>query len=206
MKKFCLFFVSVLALSILAGCASAPKVSRNSTDTSADLSGYWNAKDVKVVCDALINECINSPRVAQTLAQIQRDKKRNPLVIVGRFANESTEHLDTSIISKTLETSIFNSGLLDFVADSGNREDLRTERSDQDDWGSGETSGNDLDSELGADFMLSGTVKIVVDEAGGKSTRTYYVDANMTNIRTNARMWMGQQTTAKAIKRSKYKL
>lgn len=203
-QKVLFLFVS---FAFLSSCSSTPKVSRVDAGTQVDLSGYWNDSDVRIVCDALINDCINSPRVAQAIAQISREKGRNPLVIVGKFKNDSDEHLDTSVISKTMEVAIFNSGKIDFVADRGDRDALRTERYDQDDWGAGETSGNDLDNEAGADFMLTGSVKTVVDQAGGQSVRTYFVDAAMTNIRTNARMWMGQNSgVKKVIKRPKNKL
>jgi len=199
--------VLAVAILFLASCSSTPKVSRVDANTQIDLSGYWNDNDVRIVCESLISECLNAPRVAQAVAQIQKDKGRNPLVIVGTFRNESSEPVDMSIISKVMETTIFNSGVLDFVADSADRDALRSERADQDDWGAGETSGNDTDNEMGADFMLSGSVKTVIDRAGNQSVRAYFVDANLTNIRANTRLWMGQNgEIKKVIARPKAKL
>ena len=125
--------------------------------------------------------------------------KRNPQVIIGRFKNDSSEHIDTEIISKIMEVEIFNTGILDFVAGGDTRSELRSERSDQDDWGARENSGSDLLGEIAADFMLTGTVKTIIDKAGNQTVRTYFVDAAMTNISTNARMWMGQNSSIKKI-------
>ena len=125
--------------------------------------------------------------------------KRNPQVIIGRFKNDSSEHIDTEIISKIMEVEIFNTGILDFVAGGDTRSELRAERSDQDDWGARENSGSDLLGETAADFMLTGTVKTIIDKAGNQTVRTYFVDAAMTNISTNARMWMGQNSSIKKI-------
>jgi hypothetical protein len=197
MKKL-VFRVLVLTpflVMALAACSSAPKVTRVDAGTQTDLSGYWNDTDVRIVCQALIDECLASPRVAQTSAQLGR----NPKVIVGSFKNESNEHMDTSVISKMMEVTIFNSGVMDFVAGGAGREELRGERADQDDWGSREAGGTDLLNEEAADFMFTGTVKTVIDKAGNQTVRTYFVSAEMTNISTNARMWMGQNSEIKKI-------
>jgi hypothetical protein len=195
MKKIIICVLSLALALAMAACSSAPKVTRVDAGTQTDLSGYWNDTDVRIVCQALIGECLVSPRVAQTIAQLGR----TPKVIVGSFRNESNEHMDTSVISKTMEVEIFNSGVMDFIAGGAGREELRGERSDQDDWGSREAGGTDLLSEEAADFMLTGTVKTVLDKSGNMTVRTYFVSAEMSNISTNARMWMGQNNEIKKI-------
>ncbi|MDR0301494.1 MAG: penicillin-binding protein activator LpoB [Treponema sp.] len=201
MKKT-VFLVSIIIL-LLAGCASATKVTRIDSNTQTDLSGYWNDKDVRIVCESLINDCLLSPRVNQTLRAMGN---KTPTVIVGSFRNESSEHIDTAIITSIMETTIFNTGRMDFVAGGAAREALRAERQDQQGNASEETAAA-LAKETGADFMLIGTVRTIVDKAGNKSVRTYFVNAEMTSIETNQRMWMGQNTEIKKeIVRPKNKL
>jgi hypothetical protein len=97
-----------------------------------------------------------------------------------------------------METVIFNSGRADFVAGGAVREELRTERQDQQSNAS-ELTAAALGNETGADFLLTGSVKTIVDRAGNTSTRTYFVNAEMTNIETNARMWMDQNSEIKKV-------
>jgi PBP1b-binding outer membrane lipoprotein LpoB len=194
MKNKVLLCMAAAAV-LFTSCSSAPKVARVDAGTQTDLSGLWNDGDVRIVCKDLIKQCIESPRVSQAIKQMNR----NPLVVIGRFKNDSSEHIDTEIISKVMEVEIFNTGILDFVAGGDTRDELRAERADQDDWGARENSGSDLLGESGADFMLTGTVKTVIDKAGNQTVRTYFVSAEMTNISTNARMWMGQNTEIKKI-------
>ena len=197
------FFAMVAVISVLAfsACASS-SVKRVDSDKQIDLSGYWNDTDVKIVCEALIKDCLNSPRVDQAI----KAKKKTPVVLVGRFRNESDEHIDTSIISSIMEVTIFNSGKLDFVAGGKTRDELRAERQDQQSNAS-EATAAALAKETGADFMLTGTVRTIIDKADNKTVRTYFVSAEMTNIETNARMWMGQNSEIKkVITRSKAKL
>jgi TolB-like protein len=168
-----------------------------------DLSGYWNAIDVKIVCETLINDCLSNARVAQ---EIRAMGNKKPMVIVGRFRNESDEQIDTAIISSIMETVIFNSGRLDFVAGGSTRDDIRAERQDQQGYSSEETAAA-LGREIGADFILTGSVRTIVDREGNKTARTYFVTAELTNIETNARMWLGQNNEiTKVIVRPKNRL
>jgi uncharacterized protein (TIGR02722 family) len=191
MKKIAL---CVAVAVVLSACSSVPKVQRIDAATQVDLSGYWNDSDVRIVCDTLIQDCINSARVMQAIAA----KGGIPTVLVGSFKNDSSEHIDTEIISKTMETVIFNSGRLDFVAGGFVREELRAERADQQLNASEETAAK-LGAEIGADFLMTGSVKTVIDKAGNQEVRTYWVYAEMTNVSTNARMWMGENNEIKKL-------
>ncbi|MDR0640008.1 MAG: penicillin-binding protein activator LpoB [Spirochaetaceae bacterium] len=193
MKKIALC-AAFAAMVVLGGCSSVPKVQRVDAATQVDLSGYWNDSDVRIVCESLIRDCINSARVAQAIGA----KGGIPVVLVGTFKNDSSEHIDTEVISKTMETAIFNSGRLDFVAGGFVREELRAERADQQ-LNASEATAAKLGAETGADFLLTGSVKTVIDKAGNQEVRTYWVYAEMTNISTNARMWMGENSEIKKV-------
>jgi uncharacterized protein (TIGR02722 family) len=195
MKKNPVIFISAIALALfLAACSSNPKVTRVDSDTQIDLSGYWNDTDVRIVCDSLIKDCLDSPRVTQSIARLGR----LPVVLVGSFKNDSDEHIDTSILSSTMEVAIFNSGKADFVAGGNTREELRAERQDQQSNAS-ETSARALGNETGADFLLTGSVKTIVDRAGNTAVRTYFVNAELSDIETNTRMWMDQNSEIKKV-------
>ena len=182
--------------ALFASCSSDPRVTRVDARAQTDLSGYWNDTDVRIVCETLINDCLSSPRVAQAIAA--KGGGRLPVVLVGSFRNESSEHIDTAIISSTMEVTIFNSGKLDFVAGGGTRLELREERQDQQ-TNASEATASALANETGADFLLTGTVRTIVDRAGNQTVRTYFVYAEMTNIETNMRMWMAQNSDIKKV-------
>ncbi|MFP3041140.1 penicillin-binding protein activator LpoB [Treponema primitia] len=186
-------FLGAIVLSI-ASCSSSPTVTRVDASTQTDLSGYWNDTDVRIVCDSLIRDCLDSPRVTAEIAR----RGRLPTIMVGSFKNDSDEHIDTSIISSTMEIAIFNSGKADFVAGGNTRNELRAERQDQQ-GNASESTAAALSNETGADFLLTGAVKTIIDRAGGTSTRTYFVSAEMTNIETNARIWMDQNSEIKKV-------
>jgi PBP1b-binding outer membrane lipoprotein LpoB len=187
-------FILLCAVFFILSACSSTNVKRVDADKQIDLSGYWNDTDVRIVCEALINDCLRSQRVDQEI----RANSRTPMVIVGRFRNESDEHINTDIISSTMEVTIFNSGKLDFVAGGDVRDDIRAERMDQQSNASAETMAR-LRNETGADFMLTGTVRTIVDREANQTVRTYFVTAELTSIETNQRLWMGQNSEIKKL-------
>lgn len=201
MKKFAFLFAAVFAGLIMVSCGST-KVSRVDSDEVIDLDGYWNESDVRIVCDSLIEECISSPRIAKFEGQ----QGRAPVVIIDSIRNQSSEHIDTSIVEKKFQTAIINSGVMEFVSSSTERQALREEKADQADHSTYDTA-KEMDQETGADFMLKGSVKTIVQSAGDKTVRTYYVYAELHDIRTNKIVWMAENDSIKkVIKRQKAKL
>ena len=182
-----------LLIAALAGCAT-PKVERIDAETVTDLSGYWNDTDVRLVADTLIKECTNAPAISN----YTRTKGKFPVVIVGTFKNQSDEHIDTSILVKKFEAALVNSGKVDFVASASERGELRQERKEQQDWSNEETAKR-LANETGADFMLIGAVKTIVDMNDKKSSRTYYVTAELIDIESNRKLWIGENSEIKKL-------
>jgi uncharacterized protein (TIGR02722 family) len=193
MKKFLSVVGAVFFL--LVSCVSGPSVNRVDPNTQTDISGFWNDTDVKIVCESLMNDCLNSPRVSQAIAAM---RGKTPMILVGTFKNNSMEHIDTSIIISRMETIIFNSGKMDFVAGGRIRDELRAERQDQLYYASEETAAS-LANETGADFMLFGSVKAIVEKSGNQTVRTYFVNAEMTNLETNQRIWIGENSEIKKV-------
>lgn len=198
---FSLILVLVCTLLVFTSCAST-KVERVSTDTVTDLSGYWNDTDVRIVADSLIADCVNAPAITNYV----RTNGKLPVVIVGTFRNDSDEHIDTSILTKKFETALINSGKVDFVASASERDELRTEREEQQSWASEETAKR-LANETGADFMLIGSVKTMVDQANSTASRTYWVYAELIDIESNRKLWIGENSEIKKIiKRSNVRM
>ena len=199
MRKVLIFIMACFLVLALGTCSGNPRVKRVSADKQIDLSGRWNDTDVRMVCESLIKDCLASPQVARFIDQYaSQNGGRRPACLVGTFRNDSSEHIDTSIITITMESTIVNSGKLDFVAGGDTRQELREERQDQQINASEETAAA-LGYETGARLMLTGSVKSIVDQAGRTSVRSYFVNAELTNVETNARLWMGSNNEIKKV-------
>jgi PBP1b-binding outer membrane lipoprotein LpoB len=195
MNKKILFPVLCVVILVLGGCASNPKVSRVDASTVVDLSGYWNDTDVRIVCDSLIKDCLDSPRMNMALAQMGR----TPIFLVGPFRNETDEHsVKPEIIANIMERAIFNSGRADFVDGGVSREALRAERLDQQ-GNASEATAKALGNETGADFLLTGSVNTMVDRAGNTTVRVYFVEARLVDLETNRLLWTGENSEIKKV-------
>lgn len=194
MKKTSIIAIAMMLIVVLSSCVSTTgtQVNRIDARTQTDLSGYWNDTDVRIIADTLVQECVNAPSIVNFIRQYQRP----PVVILGSFRNQSDEHLDTSILAKKFEIALVNSGKVDFVASSMEREELRDERENQQEW-SNEFSAKALANEVAADFMLIGAVKTIVDSSGADFTRTYFVTAELINIEKNTKVWLGENSSIK---------
>lgn len=198
MAKQILTIAAVSAALIFSSCASN-NVSRVSSETVTDLSGYWNDTDVRLVAGEIIDGCLASPRIA---LYPSRHGGKLPVVIVGSYRNKSDEHIDTEILTKKLEAALVNSGKVEFVASSAERNELRAERIDQQ-TNASESTAKSLGNETGADFMLQGSVKTIVDSDGKTMARSYFVTTEMIDIETNKKIWMDDNSSIKkVIKRS----
>jgi PBP1b-binding outer membrane lipoprotein LpoB len=207
MKKRLLNVVcGLMVFVMLAACSSSPRVNRVDADSQVDLSGEWNDTDVRLACESLVADCLKNPRVVSFIEQYAAEHKGAlPTVIVGGFSNKSSEHIDKNLISRGMERALINSGRLEFVAGGETRQELRTERQDQLANASDDTIPS-LGNETAAIFMLTGSVESIVKKVDNVTSRYYSVSAELTNIETTSRWWMGLNEINTVIHQSKARI
>jgi len=132
-------------------------------------------------------------------------KGKKPVVIVGKIRNKSSEHIAIETFTKDLERELINSGKVRFVASSTERDQVRAERKDQQDFASSE-SFKKFYKELGADFLLSGVINSINDSYDGSEVKYYQIDLQLINIETNEKVWIGDKKIKKYIGKDKYSM
>lgn len=192
--KGILIFIMFTAIFSCAG----PKVSRVGTDTVTDLSGRWNDTDSRLVAEEMVKDALSRPWIEN----YSRKFGKQPTVIVGTVLNRSHEHINVQTFTKDLERELTNSGRVQFVAARGEREELREERVDQAQHAADETV-KGPGKEIGADYMLKGTINTILDEAKGTKVIFYQVDLELIDIGKNIKVWFGQKKIKKVIERSR---
>ena len=190
-----LFIFSVIVL--LVACAVGPKVERVKVDQDIELSGRWNDTDSRLVAEEMIRDCLFRPWLSNFKS---RHNGQIPSVIVGQVRNRSHEHINVQTFIKNLERALINSGQVQFVASSGERRQLREERSDMAEHSSDETM-KGPGQEVGADFMLIGGINSILDEIRGKSVIYYQVNLELISLENNVKAWIGEKQIKKFIER-----
>ena len=193
MKKW---VFALLVVQFVFGCS--PRSKRVETNLVKDVGGGWNDTDAQMVAAEMINDCLNAGWYNKTLLKLGKE----PVVIVGTVSNNSMEHINTDVFVEEIQRALINSGKVEFVASKSERGEVRTERLEQDEFASEETR-KAFGKEIGADFMLSGTLNSVVDKSGKKALVFYQVNMKLINLETNQIVWNGQKQIKKYVKRSK---
>lgn len=191
--------VAIVAMIMLGGCAST-SVERVDVDKTIDLSGRWNDTDSRLVSEEMIRDVMNRSWIG---IHRQENNGKTPSVIMGTVRNRSDEHINTQTFVKNLERALVNSGEVDLVADSGQREEVRTERLDQASHASEETA-KEEGREMGADFMLQGAINTITDRVDGEQVKYYQVNLELIHMETHKKVWLGEKKIKKMVKQKKF--
>ncbi len=199
-KRITALMLVVLAAAVLGGCSGGKQVSRVAVDEQIDLSGQWNDTDSQLVSKALIDQAMATPWVEDFLAE----QGRKPSVIIGQVANKTSEHIPVRTFIADLERQFVNGGRVEVVVSSTERDQIRDERADQQQFSSPETM-KQWGREKGADFMFIGEINMIVDSEEGEQVKYYQVDCYLVDLQDNTKVWAGFEKIKKYISRSKYK-
>lgn len=195
MKKV-LTRLAMMTLVVLTLVNCNRKVSRIDTDKQTDLSGRWNDTDARLTAEELVSEILGSPWLTDFY---QKNSGERPVVIVGLVRNKSHEHIEAEPFIKEIEKAFIQSGRVRLVQGGAKRDEIRAERADQQDNASLSTM-KKWGLEVGADFMLQGSINSIVDQYKRKKTTYYQVDAELSHMQTNEVVWIGDKKIKKFIK------
>jgi len=188
-----LLFAMIAVFSV--SCANR-KVQRVDPNETIDLSGRWNDTDSKMTANAMIEQVLTGPWLANHLRE---NNSERPVVIVGMVRNKSHEHITTETFCKDLEKSFITSQKVRLVQGGEMRDELRNERADQQEFSSQSTM-KQWGLEVGADYMLQGVLNSTVDEYKKEKVVEYQIDLQLTNMETNEVVWIGDKKIKKYIK------
>ena len=185
--------LTVTALFFLAACSH--KVSRIDPAETPDINGSWNNTDSRLTAEQMINESLTDKWLSEHL----QAKGKKPVVIVGFVSNKSHEHIEAETFMNDLEKSFITTSKVGLVQSGKKREEMRTEKADQQTNSSASTM-KKFGLEKGADYILQGSINSIVDSYKRKKTVTYQIDLELTNIETNEVVWIGDKKIAKYVK------
>lgn len=187
-----------LAVLLLTGCAQETRITRVDSGVVTDLSGRWNDTDSRIVAESMVKEALEYP----WLNNFSSSKRRQPVVVVGTIQNSSHEHINVNTFVTDLQRELTNSQKVTFVAGKGDREELRTERKEQAMYAREDTQ-KAPGKEIGADYMMKGTIATILDEAEGTKAVFYQIDLQMVDLESNAKVWYGQKKIKKVIEKKR---
>jgi len=187
---------TVLAIAFVP-VACGKKVTRIDPASVTDLSGRWNDTDSRLVANELIRESLASP---WAMRHAEASGGEPPAIIIGTFDNQTMEHIPVGTFVRDLERALINSGTVRVVASRDERAEIREERRDQQENARPDTRAR-MAQELGARYMMQGTIQAIQDEEGSDRVVFYQVDATMIDLESNLKVWTGQHKIKKLIQK-----
>jgi penicillin-binding protein activator len=188
--------IILLAAVLFFMQCSSREVTRIDENSQTDISGRWNDTDSRLVSQEMISDALSR----NWITEFVEANSHKPVLIVGLIKNKTHEIISTDTFIKDMEREFINSGKVSIVQAGEERDQLRDERADQQDYASAATIKR-WHEEKGADYMLQGVVNSIVDGSGDSKVVFYQVDLELTDLETNEKVWLGQKKIKKLIRK-----
>lgn len=180
-----ILFLSITAICFMA--ASCQTTTRNiSTTEEMHYDEAYDFSDKKKIVDSLVEPLLAKSPLAE-------DNSR-PVIIIYGIANKTSEHIDTSGITDDIRLKLLKSGRFRFVNET-QRENIAKETGYQQGGSVDPSTRIALGKQLGAKYMLSGTLRSIEKEEGPgirvtkKSLRYYSLNLELTDLKTSLITW-----------------
>ncbi len=195
LQRAALFSAAVAVTALLAAGCVTRQVQRIDETARVDLSGRWNDTDSRLVSEEMVRDMFSRSWQSEFFIE----KGRKPALVVGLVRNKSHELIPVDTFITDIERACINTGTARIVQAGEAREQLRQERSQQQGTATSETV-KQWGKEIGADFILQGTINSIVDSNGREKVIFYQVDLELSNIETGEKVWIGTKKIKKLVK------
>lgn len=188
--------LTLATIAPLTACEPTRReVTRVDPDTVIDVDYRFDDEDARQIYRGMVDDALSRPWLTNWIADNQGQR---PIVIVGPVDNRTEDYIETNLFTNAIERELLNSGKVRLVGSASQRDDLRAERFQGDEWNSPETR-KILRSELGADLMLLGEVNDNTSRSlrGETVVKYYQATLELINIETNEKLWSGIQEIKK---------
>ena len=185
-----LLLMSCTIFLAMSGCASTRNLNPKD-DMHYDAS--YDFSDKNRIVERLVTPLVAAP-------VFQLDKK--PILIVYPVVNETSEHISTGGITDAIRMRLIQSGRFRFINER-ERENIQQETSYQDAGFVDPAMRVEKGRQLGADYILSGTLRSIKNEEAKqirltKKERIYYsLDLTMTDLKTGEIVYADQAELAR---------
>lgn len=196
MRFFNLIIVGAVVLSITS-CGPRAFV-KGEYDKNVEsenlLNDQWSETDMQVAVKELVDKIVYTTR-----AYGNANSNRQPIVMVTKLQNKTSEHIDTESVMDMIRVELTRNGQVKFV-DKQARGDIADEYDYQEGMTT-ESSKSKRGSQIGADYILNGRLDSIVQEAGKKKTVYYKLTLNLTNLKSGLVAWTDHKEIRKLYRK-----
>jgi PBP1b-binding outer membrane lipoprotein LpoB len=188
-----------LAAAVMTGCSGSRnrEITRVDPNVVTDVDYRWTGDDAREVYRALVNDALYRQWVDNWMRE---NAGQRPIVIIGPVRNETQDYIDSTFATEW-QRELLNSQRIRFVARADQRQPIRDERLQGQEWNTPETR-KQMRAELGADLMLLGTINDNVQRSPDNRNvvKEYNVNLQLINIESNELLWSGSHAIKKLVR------
>ena len=156
------------------------------------LTDKFSENDLQLIAKKIADSMIDSALV--------KGKDKRPVFQIEKIVNKTSEHIDMESLTDKIKVALIQSGRVLF-SDKGLRENVASELEYQGSKNVDQSTAKKVGNQIGADFLLTGTISSIVQEAGKDKLVYYKSTFNLTNLNTNIIEWSDEKELRKAYKK-----
>ena len=181
--KNTVFSVLILLSAVFLSSCISTNINHAESNSQISFSDSWTDSDFRHVTESLIQDCVNSTGVNN----YKNNGEELPRVIIGKITNKSEGHIDSSKLVRRFQTAIINSGAMKIVSSS---EHTASQNDEIDEYYAFDKL-KQTALELGADFILCGTVHSKTENKENQHIYTFLIDMELFDIHNDCVLWQG---------------
>jgi uncharacterized protein (TIGR02722 family) len=156
------------------------------------LTDKFSENDLQLIAKKISNSIIDSALI--------KGKDKRPVFQIEKVRNKTSEHIDMESLTDKIKVALIQSGRVLFH-DKPLRGTVAEEYEYQGSKYVNQTTAKKPGSQIGADFLLTGVISSIVQEAGKNKIVYYKSTFNLTNLGTNIIEWSDEKELRKAYKK-----
>lgn len=199
MKKK-LLFVTLSAGLILLGSCSKTTVAYEDPNGVDTTSINFSSTDLQAITNKMTEDMLNSRAVKRITAM------DTPTLFFSNIRNETREHINTTMLSNTVQTQIIKSGLFQ-VTDMSQIKNVREQLGYQANSGMvDQSTATKIGQHIGARYMVYGSIQDIdnTNVDGDKRSKFFLATLKMMDLKTGLVVWQDDKQIRKSQTKSTF--
>ena len=185
-----------LALAPFISAGFCTKARRLQASQDVLVTGRWDDRDAHNTAVALFKDLTENPETNGWYKRLEHQPDQHPVISFERVKVKAHEHIEPDSFMLALRKQLINTGRLRVVESRSERSEIREERAEQHQHANSDFHKAD-GQELGADYVLKGTLVSNVQAVEGRRVLHYLVSLRLVEVSNQAVVWEGSHEEKK---------
>lgn len=179
----------IALLSMLAACASSPKVTYSDPKAVETVTADFGSTDLQSIAEAMTRSLLQSRAITSS--------REAPLITVAPVKNKTSEYIDTRMITTKIETQLLKSGQVRFAVRASDMQNQVNELNRQNSGLYNQETTAKLGNMQGAKYRIEGEIGSIVKSDGSVRDVFYNFSLRLINNESGVYEWADEKEIRK---------